>query len=151
MSNPPVVLLAEDVPLVRILLSDLFTESGLRVLEAADAEEALTILGAELNVSVLITDVDMPPGLNGYELARQVHERWPGVEILVTSGRHWPKEGDLPHDAAFLAKPVRSEVFVSYAQAAAERGARASMDPRVEMGGTVIPFPRPANANAQAS
>jgi CheY-like chemotaxis protein len=142
MSDPAVVLLVEDEPLVRILLSELLDESGFRVLEAANAQEALTILGAELNVSVLITDVDMPPGLNGYGLARRVHERWPGVEILVTSGRQWPIEGDLPEGAAFLAKPVPNEVLVSYVQAAAERAAHAIVETSVEVDRTVVPFPK---------
>jgi len=142
MSDPPVVLVVEDEPLIRILLSDLLSESGFRVLEAANATEALMILAADLDVRVMLTDVDMPPGLNGYELARQVHERWPGVGILVTSGRQWPTEGDLPEGAAFLAKPFPNEVLVSYVQAAAERTARAAEDTAVEADGTVIPFPK---------
>jgi len=142
MSNSPVVLLVEDEPLVRIFLSDLLDESGFRVLEAANAEEALTILGAELDVHVMLTDVDMPPGLNGYELARRVHEHWPGVEILVTSGRQWPTEGDLPHGAVFLAKPFPNEGLVSQIRAAVERAAKAAEDACVEADGTVVPFPK---------
>src|SRR5215207_7060635 len=142
MSDPVVVLLVEDEPLVRILLSELLTESGFRVVEAANAQEALTILGAELDVRVMLTNVDMPPGLNGYELARHVHELWPGVGILVTSGRQRPTNGDLPRGAAFLAKPMPNEVLVSYVKAAVERSTRAVEDMAVEVERTVVPFPR---------
>jgi CheY-like chemotaxis protein len=142
MSDPVVVLLVEDEPLVRIFLSERLVESGLRVLEAANAQAALTILGADLDVQVMLTDVDMPPGLNGYELARLVHERWPGVGILVTSGRHWPTDGDLPPGAAFLAKPMPNEVLVSSVRAAEERATRAAKDTAVEVERTLVPFPR---------
>ena len=144
MSDPVVVLLVEDEPLVRIVLSELLADSGFRVLEAANAQEALTILGAELDVRVMLTDVDMPPGLNGYELARHVHERWPGVGILVTSGRQWPTDGDLPQGAAFLTKPMPNEVLVFYVKAAVERAIRAAEDTAVEVERTVVPFPRRA-------
>jgi CheY-like chemotaxis protein len=144
MSDPVVVLLVEDEPLVRILLSELLTENGFRVVEAANAQEALTIFGAELDVRVMLTDVDMPPGLNGYELARHVHERWPGVGILVTSGRRWPTNGDLPQGAAFLAKPMPNEVLVSYVKAAVERSTGAAEDTAVEVERTVVPFPKRA-------
>lgn len=107
-------------------------------------EKALTILAAELDIRVMLTDVDMPPGLNGYELARHVHERWPGVGILVTSGRRWPTNGDLPQGAAFLAKPMPNEVLVSYVKAAVERAIRAAEDTAVEVERTVVPFPKRA-------
>ena len=103
-----------------------------------------SVLGAELGVRVMQTDVDMPPGLNGYELPRHVHERWPGVGILVTSGRQWPTDGDLPRGAAFLAKPMPNEVLVCYVKAAVERATRAAEDTAVEVERTVVPFPRRA-------
>jgi FixJ family two-component response regulator len=96
-----------------------------------------SVLGAELDVRVMLTDVDMPPGLNGYELARLVHKRWPGVGILVTSGRQWPTDGDLPRGAAFPAKPMANEVLVSYVQAAVERATRAAANTAVEVERTV--------------
>jgi DNA-binding NtrC family response regulator len=101
---------------------------------AVNVDEALTILGARADVSVLLSDVDLPGGAHGYDLARQVHEHWPRVELLLTSGRQWPTAGDVPPGAAFLAKPCPNDVLVSYVQAAAARviasrqGAPASPD-----------------------
>jgi CheY-like chemotaxis protein len=99
---------------------------------------------------VLYADVDMPPGINGYELAQQVHRDWPGIEILITSGRAWPGQGDLPAGAAFLAKPVPIEAMASHAQSAADRAQAARLagggsgENAVVVDGNVVPFPKTA-------
>jgi CheY-like chemotaxis protein len=136
----PVVLLVEDEPLVRLFMSELLLESGFRVIEAASAAEATTVLDAGMQVDVLLADVDMPPGINGYELAQQVHGRWPTIQILITSGRQWPGDGDLPPGAAFLAKPCPNDAVVSHVRAAADRSRaqRTSASPEAQ----VIPFPK---------
>jgi two-component system, response regulator PdtaR len=85
-----VVLLVEDEPLVRLVTADILLEANFRVIEAADAAEALRVLSAEVAVDVLLSDVEMPPGMNGYELARHVHQLRPEVEILISSGRGGP-------------------------------------------------------------
>lgn len=120
-----VVLLVEDEPLVRLVTADILLEATFRVIEAADAEEALRVLSAEVAVDVLLSDVEMPPGMNGYDLARHVHQHRPGVEILISSGRAWPGEHDLPPGAAFLAKPYSNATLVSRVQAAARRAQEA--------------------------
>lgn len=137
----PVVLLVEDEPLVRLVMADLLLESGFRVIEAANAAEALTVLEAGVQVSVLLADVDMPPGINGYELAHQVYARWPTIEVLVTSGRRWPGDGDLPPGAAFLAKPCPNDVIVAHVRSAA---GRAQLHPRAggDLGGQVLRSPK---------
>jgi CheY-like chemotaxis protein len=114
-----VVLLVEDEPLVRLVTADILLEANFRVIEAADAAEALRVLSAEVAVDVLLSDVEMPPGMNGYELARHVHQLRPEVEILISSGREWPGENDLPPGAAFLPKPYPNAKLVSRVQAAA--------------------------------
>jgi len=142
-----VVLLVEDEPLVRLVAADILIEANFRVIEASSAAEALTVLSAGVEVDVLLSDVEMPPGINGYELARQVGERWPTVAILMTSGREWPREGDLPSGAAFLAKPCPSEILVSYVRSAAERAqaARAALaipDEAARDEETIVVFPK---------
>jgi CheY-like chemotaxis protein len=152
MSEPPqtVVLVVEDEPLVRLLVSEVLSDTGFKVVEAANAGEALTILQAGIEVHVLYADVDMPPGINGYELAQQVHRDWPGIEILITSGRAWPGQGDLPAGAAFLAKPVPIEAMASHVQSAADRAQAARLvgggsgENAVVVDGNVVPFPKTA-------
>ena len=121
---------------MRLVSADILIDADFRVIEAANVEEALTVLQAGVEVDVLHSDVKMPPGLNGYELARQTYECWLCVAILITSGREWPQEGDLPPGAAFLAKPCPSETLVSYGRSAAERAqtARAARSAEDEAG-----------------
>jgi DNA-binding NtrC family response regulator len=143
------VLLVEDEPLIRLFLSELLEDAGFRVVEAANAAEALVLLSAGLSVNVLLTDVDMPIGCSGFELAHQVHRSWPETEILIMSGRRWPSQGDLPPGAAFLAKPCPNEAIVSHVISAAERTKRSchvakSPRPSLEETGRVLPFPKTA-------
>jgi CheY-like chemotaxis protein len=142
-----VVLVVEDEPLVRLFVAELLLEAGFRVIEAANATEALTILSAGLDIGVLLADVDMPSGISGYELAHEVRRRWPAIEILVTSGRQWPAEGDLPAGAAFLAKPCPNDALLLHIASAADRAriARPSMPAGTSEDETnVIPFPAAA-------
>jgi CheY-like chemotaxis protein len=143
------VLLVEDEPLIRLFVSELLEDSGFKVVEAANATEALVLLEAGLPVNVLLTDVDMPLGCNGYELAHRVNQSWPETEILIMSGRRWPSQGDLPPGAAFLAKPCPNEAILSHVQSAAERTKRyhrAGSTPQiaVETAAKILPFPKTA-------
>jgi CheY-like chemotaxis protein len=127
-----IVLLVEDEPLVRLVTAEILAEARFRVIEAANVEEALKVLQAGVAVDVLLSDVEMPPGMNGYELAWAVHRSWPCVEILITSGREWPQDGSLPPGAAFLAKPCPTMTLVSHVQAAARRAQAAKGLPASE-------------------
>ena len=143
------VLLVEDEPLIRLFIAELLEDAGFRVVEAANAAEALVILAAGLNVNVLLTDVDMPFGGSGFELAQKVDKSWPEIEILIMSGRQWPAHGDLPPGAAFLAKPCPNEAIVSHVRSAAERTKRACPSgnaayPPGEAAAKILPFPKSA-------
>jgi CheY-like chemotaxis protein len=147
---PGVVLLVEDEPLVRLVVADILLEADFRVIEAANPDEALTVLQAGVEVDVLLSDVEMPSDFNGYELARQVHAGWPATQILMMSGRDWPKDGDLPPGAAFLAKPCPNEALVSFVKSAAERAhaikaeAAAQDQTAAPEDGNIVPFPKTA-------
>lgn len=143
--DQPTVLLVEDEPLIRLFIAELLEDAGFRVVEAANAVEALVILEAGLPVNVLLTDVDMPVGCNGFELAHKVHECRPEAEILIMSGRQWPACGDLPPGAAFLAKPCPNEAIVSHVHSAAERTRWAKVSARGQGApAKILPFPKTA-------
>jgi two-component system, response regulator PdtaR len=63
-------------------------------------------------VSVVLTDVDMPGSIDGFEFARLVAQGWPEVGVMVISGKALPDEGDLPSSAVFVPKPVYPDVLV---------------------------------------
>ena len=79
------VLVVEDNANVRRLAVRQLTELGYRVVEVGDAAAALDSLAAG-PVDLLFTDVVMPGGMTGYELAAEVRRRWPQVKILLTTG-----------------------------------------------------------------
>ncbi|QRM33304.1 response regulator (plasmid) [Microvirga sp. VF16] len=97
-------------------MADFLEEAGFKVFEAVNADEAITVLQARPDVQTVITDIEMPGSMNGLELARIVHLRWPGIGIVVTSGRARPGPDDLAGGAAFLAKPYRPETVIQMVQ-----------------------------------
>jgi CheY-like chemotaxis protein len=119
----PVILIAEDEVLVRMLIADVLQDAGYKVIEAANAKEALRVLEARSDIRVVVSDVEMPPGPSGVELAAEIRERWPLVQVLVTSGRVFPAE--LPGGAVFLAKPWTAESLAQCVGEAVERADRA--------------------------
>jgi CheY-like chemotaxis protein len=79
------VLLVEDEEDVRRFTASLLEELGYRTLVAADAHAAIRILEREASVDLLFTDVGLPHGVNGRQLADQAVARWPGLKVLFTT------------------------------------------------------------------
>ena len=108
-----VILVVEDETLVRMFMTDFLDEAGFKVFEAAHADEAMAVLQARPDVQAVVTDIEMPAGsMNGLDLAKTVRERWPGVGVVVTSGRARPDPGDLSEKVAFLPKPYRPDTVI---------------------------------------
>jgi PAS domain S-box-containing protein len=80
------VLVVEDDEDVRTFTAELLGELGYRVLAAPDARSALGILEKEPGVDLLFTDVGLPNGINGRQLADEARRRWPGLQVLFTTG-----------------------------------------------------------------
>jgi PAS domain S-box-containing protein len=79
------VLVVEDKAAMRRIAVRLLRDLGYRVLEAERAHAALELLQCE-PIDLLLTDIVMPGGLDGVELARLALERWPALKIVLTSG-----------------------------------------------------------------
>jgi CheY-like chemotaxis protein len=103
--NPSVVLLVEDDPLILLHLRMVLEDAGHEVLSASDADSALTLLAERPDVVALFTDVELPGGPNGVELAQKVQRSRPDVAIVVTSGRNVPANDLAPLGGRFVAKP----------------------------------------------
>lgn len=111
-STIPYALAVDDEVIIRIDGTQILEDAGFRCLDAASGEEALEILTAKSEqITVLFTDVDMPCSVDGFALARHVADHWPHIEIIVSSGRVQPAEGDLPSKAAFVAKPFSADMI----------------------------------------
>lgn len=105
----PVVLVVEDQPILRIMAVDLAEDAGFEVIDTASADEAVRILETRLDIRIVFTDIDMPGGLDGMKLAALIRNRWPPIEIIITSGKRMPRPEDMPARGLFFQKPYRSE------------------------------------------
>ncbi len=104
-SERPLVLSVEDEFLLRMDAADMITAAGFGVVEAANADEAIGILEARRDITVVFTDIQMPGSMDGLKLPRAVRGRWPPIKIVATSGRVEIAETDLPEGGRFLPKP----------------------------------------------
>lgn len=95
-------------------LVDELEEAGFRVLEAASADEALTVLQANSGVEAIFTDIDMPGSMDGLNLARLVLQMNPDVAILLTSGYLKMAKNDLPGRVPFISKPYEIDLVVNH-------------------------------------
>ena len=104
------LLLVEDEFLIRLTLSEALLDAGYEVVEAADADEALSTV-AETPIKLLLTDVQLPGPIDGPALAARLRETWPDLPVVFMTGR--PDAGALASGARdrFVAKPyLPSEV-----------------------------------------
>lgn len=100
------VLLVEDEVMISNLVADRLSESGFRVHEVVTADEALRFIKSGANVDVLFTDINLPGGMNGAELAERVRELRPEMPIVYVSGRYKISEiSPLVPRSLFVAKP----------------------------------------------
>jgi DNA-binding NtrC family response regulator len=120
------VLVVEDEPLVRALAADVLEGAGFLVIEASSADYAMVVLDKRSDVAVVFTDVEMPGHHNGLELARFVHDHYPGITVVVASGRVRPARGEMPPDALFVTKPYAPHALLQAVRKAVPQDALAA-------------------------
>jgi DNA-binding response OmpR family regulator len=107
------VLLVEDEPLVREILTETLEEAGLDVAEMPTGEAALQATVEAAKPAVVVTDVDLGPGMSGFALAREARRRWPDVGVVYISGRPSNLQGHaLDPRERFLPKPFMPDALV---------------------------------------
>jgi signal transduction histidine kinase len=80
------ILVTEDDPDVRAYSVEALRELGYRVLEAGDGPSSLQLLERNPDITLLFTDVVLPGGMTGAQLAAQARGRWPSLKVLFTTG-----------------------------------------------------------------
>jgi CheY-like chemotaxis protein len=103
--HPPVVLVVEDELLTLFYAVELVTDAGFEAVSAKNADEAINILESRHDIQVIFTDIDMPGSMDGLKLAHAVRDRWPPIDIIVTSGFNFGSARRLPERGVFLPKP----------------------------------------------
>ncbi len=114
------ILLIEDEESIRNLATDALQEVGWHVLAAHDGLSALA-LRPERRPALLITDVGLPGGLNGRQVADALRSRWPGLPVMFMTGQaeRLSCAGQLPPGMAVLEKPFKFQELADRVEAMA--------------------------------
>lgn len=80
------VLVVDDEPNVRMLVTEVLQEMGLHTLEAAEGPSGLRILDSDAHLDLLISDIGLPGGMNGRQLADAAREKRPSLRVLFITG-----------------------------------------------------------------
>ena len=80
------VLVIDDEPTVRMLIVEVLEEAGYRAVEAEDGPSGLKILATDLRIALLITDVGLPGGMNGRQVADAARSARPDLKVLFVTG-----------------------------------------------------------------
>ena len=80
------ILVVDDEPTIRMLLCDVLSELGYTVIEAADSLAGIKVLRSDVPIDLLITDVGLPGGMNGRQMADAGREVRPGLRVLFITG-----------------------------------------------------------------
>src|SRR3954471_278536 len=119
----PNVLIVEDEMMLRMRAVDIVEDAGFCPVQAGTADEAISILEARSDISLLFTDIQMPGSMDGLKLAHAVHDRWPGIKIILVSGQVTPSDTEKPADSRFFGKPLSVEKMIAELQAMVGAGA----------------------------
>ena len=102
------ILMVDDDPNIVEIVGETLRDAGYAVLTASDGTGAMTLMQRNSDIDVLFSDVVMPGGMSGLDLARQAMATNPGLKVLLASGysEGWLK--DIPDNCEFIAKPYRA-------------------------------------------
>ena len=111
-----VVLIVDDEPTVRMLVSDVLQELGYNSLEASDGVAGLKILESKQRIDLLITDVGLPGGINGRQMADAARIWRSNLKVLFITGyaeNAVLSHGHLEHGMHVLTKPFSMEALAA--------------------------------------
>lgn len=107
------LLVVEDELLIRMALAQTLEDAGYDVIEAGNGLEAIAAIAGDARIDAIITDVDMPGGISGLDIARMAKLAGSIVPVLVMSGREHDLSAAGIDDADFILKPCRTEDLLS--------------------------------------
>ncbi|MBY0335637.1 MAG: response regulator, partial [Acetobacteraceae bacterium] len=106
--RPLSILLVEDDPGIATLVAQLLEAMGHGVRHLQGAKAALAALEEGIRPDIVVTDVLMPGGMSGLELAARLREGWPGLPVVLTTGY-----ADRLEDIAATGLPVLRKPFAA--------------------------------------
>jgi CheY-like chemotaxis protein len=117
------ILLVDDEPLIRMVAAEQLEEMGYLVIEAGDAREAMRALESNREIALLITDVGLPNGMNGRQLADAARLARPTLPVLFITGyaeNAVLNHGHLQPGMLVMTKPFDMDTFARRVKALSE-------------------------------
>lgn len=112
--SQPSVLLVEDEPLLRELLSAELEDAGYRVIEAETGDDAIRLLDRADPIDLLFTDIRLPGLTDGWAVARHARALRPGLPVIYATG-HSPTAVDMVPGATLMRKPFGLSAMIAAA------------------------------------
>jgi len=110
------VLVVDDEPAVRMLITETLSDLGFAAIEASDARSALKVLNGDMRIHLVITDVGLPGGMNGREMVEAARSKRPDLKVLFITGyaeNAALNSGHLQPGMHVLSKPFALEKLAS--------------------------------------
>lgn len=121
MSAALAVLIVDDEAMLRDVVVEALQGLGYNVLVAMDGPGALDILRGPAHIDAIFSDVSMPNGMSGIDLAEAAYRIRPGIRVILASGFAKGQLPPLPKEVTFLPKPYRiGQLLESLQQLVAE-------------------------------
>ena len=119
------MLVVDDEPTVRMLVTDILEDLGYTAIEAADSVAGLKVLRSDVRIDLLVTDVGLPGGMNGRQMAEAARETRPDLKVLLITGYAETTilgSGRLAPGMPVLTKPFAVEVMAARIRSIIEAG-----------------------------
>ncbi len=119
------VLIVDDEPTVRMLVSDILEDLGYTAIEAGDSAAGLKVLQSDVRIDLLVTDVGLPGGMNGRQMADAARVARPDLNVLFITGYAENAilgNGHLAPGMAVLTKPFAIETMAARIRSMIEGG-----------------------------
>jgi CheY-like chemotaxis protein len=119
------VLVVDDEPTVRMLVTEVLEDLGYAAIEAADGASGLKVLQSDVRIDLLVTDVGLPGGMNGRQMAEAALVSRPGLKVLFITGyaeNAALNHGHLAPGMQVLVKPFALEALATRIRGLIEGG-----------------------------
>ena len=119
------VLIVDDEPTVRMLITDILEDLGYAAIEAGDSATGLKVLQSDVRIDLLVTDVGLPGGMNGRQMADAARVSRPDLKVLFITGyaeNALLSTGQLGSGMAVLTKPFAIDTMAARIRSMIEGG-----------------------------
>ena len=115
------ILVVEDEAEVARVTMEVLRDIGYQAVEARDGHAALALIEQDPTIDLVLSDVVMPGGISGIELARRLRKLRPGLPVVLATGYTQLGARVMNEDLTFIAKPYRREALAAALRTAFER------------------------------